>query len=71
MQILHILTLNYMTLTLTQGHMVLTIYCAHPCSVILKKNQLNIYSYTGAVVGNDKSYIIMTLTLKMYLLTPK
>ena len=25
MQILHILTLNYMTLTLTQGHMILTI----------------------------------------------
>ena len=71
MQILNILTLNNMTLTLTQGHMVLTKYCPHPCSVILKKNELNIYPYTRAVVRNDKSYIFMTLTFKMYPLIPK
>ena len=69
MQILHILTLNYMTLTLIQGHMILTIYCPLPCPVILKKNELNIYMYTWAVGGNSKSHIFMTLTLKMYPLT--
>ena len=64
MQILHILTLNYMTLTLTQGHMISAMYCLLPWPVILKKNQLDIYSYTSAVGGNVKTYILMTFDLE-------
>ena len=71
MQILHILTLNCLTLTLTQGHMISTIYCPFLWSVILKKNKLNICSYTWAVGGNVKTYILMTFDLENVPIDPK
>ena len=54
MQIWHIWTLIYMTLT--QGHMISTIYCPLLLPVILKKNKLHIYPYTWAIVKNVISW---------------
>ena len=71
MQILHTLTLNYMTLTLTQGHVISIIYCPLPWPIILKKNKLDIYPYTTAVGGNVKTYIFMTFDLENVPIDPK
>ena len=71
MLILHNLTLNYMTLTLTQGHMISAIYCPLLWPVILKKNKLDIYPYTIAVGGNVKTYISMTFDLENVPIDPK
>ena len=71
MQKLHVLMLNYMTLTLTKGHMISAIYCPLLWPVISQMNELAIYPYTIAVGDNVKTYIFMTFDLERYPLTPK
>ena len=71
MQILHTLTLNYMTLTLTQGHMISTMYCPLPWPVILKKNKVDIYPYTWTMGRNVKTNILMTFDLENAPIDPK
>ena len=72
MQIWHFLALNFLTLTLNQGHVISTIYCPLPWTTISKKNKLHISPDTWVMVGNVKRYMFWwPLTLKMYPMTPE